>query len=69
MDGRAANFPDIDFVMFHVGLPFSDETCWQLARYPNLYASIAATTNFVVLSPRQFAKRIGKLMFCAARTR
>ena len=39
MDGAAANFPDINFVIFHVGLPFLDETCWQLIRYPNLYAS------------------------------
>ena len=34
MDGAAANFPDINFVIFHVGLPFLDETCWQLIRYP-----------------------------------
>jgi predicted TIM-barrel fold metal-dependent hydrolase len=32
-------------------------------RYPNLYASIAATINFVVRSLRQFAECIGKLMF------
>jgi len=31
--------------------------------YPNLYASIAATINFVARSPRQFAEWIGKLMF------
>ncbi len=45
------------------GCRFIDETCWQLVRYPNLYASIAATVNFVVRSPRQFAEWIGKLMF------
>ncbi len=45
MDGAAANFPDLDFVIFHVGLPFIDEVCWQLIRHPNLYASIAATIN------------------------
>ncbi|HZA80619.1 MAG TPA: amidohydrolase family protein, partial [Actinomycetes bacterium] len=27
MDGAAANFPDLNFVIFHVGLPFIDETC------------------------------------------
>ncbi len=26
MDGAAANFPDINFVIYHVGLPFIDET-------------------------------------------
>lgn len=65
MDGAAAAFPDINFVIFHVGLPFIDETCWQLVRFPNLYASIAATINFVSRSPRQFAEWIGKLMFWA----
>jgi uncharacterized protein len=63
MDGAAANFPDINFVIFHVGLPFIDEVCWQLIRYPNLYASIAATINFVGRAPRQFAEVLGKLLF------
>jgi hypothetical protein len=63
MDGAAANFPDINFVIFHVGLPFIDEVCWQLIRFPNLYASIAATINFVVRAPRQFAEVLGKLLF------
>jgi uncharacterized protein len=63
MDGAAANFPDINFVIFHVGLPFIDEVCWQLIRHPNLYASIAATVNFVARAPRQFAEVLGKLLF------
>ena len=63
MDGAAANFPDINFVIFHVGLPFIDETCWQLIRYPNLYASLAATINFIVRAPRMFAEILGKLLF------
>jgi predicted TIM-barrel fold metal-dependent hydrolase len=63
MDGAAANFPDINFVIFHVGLPFIDEVCWQLIRYPNLYASLAATINFIVRAPRQFAENLGKLLF------
>jgi predicted TIM-barrel fold metal-dependent hydrolase len=63
MDGAAANFPDINFVIYHVGLPFLDEVCWQLIRYPNLYASLAATINFIVRAPRQFAEVLGKLLF------
>jgi uncharacterized protein len=63
MDGAAAAFPDMNFVIFHVGLPFLDETCWQLIRHPNLYASIAATLNFIVRSPRMFAEILGKLLF------
>ena len=63
MDGAAANFPDLNFVIFHVGLPFIDEVCWQLIRYPNLYASLAATINFSVRAPRMFAETLGKLLF------
>ncbi|MDP8978200.1 MAG: amidohydrolase family protein [Actinomycetota bacterium] len=63
MDGAAANFPDLNFVIFHVGLPFIDEVCWQLIRFPNLYASLAATLNFIVRAPRQFAENLGKLLF------
>lgn len=63
MDGAAGNFPDINFVIYHVGLPFIDEVCWQLIRFPNLYASLAATVNFIVRAPRQFAEVLGKLLF------
>jgi uncharacterized protein len=63
MDGAAASFPDLNFVIFHVGLPFIDEVCWQLIRHPNLYASIAATINFIVRAPRQFAEVLGKLLW------
>ena len=63
MDGAAANFPDINFVIFHVGLPWLDEVLWQIVRYPNLYASIAATVNFIARQPRVFAETLGKMMW------
>jgi predicted TIM-barrel fold metal-dependent hydrolase len=63
MDGAAANFPDINFVIFHVGLPWLDEVLWQIVRYPNLYASIAATVNFIARQPRVFAQTLGKMMW------
>ena len=50
-------------MIFHVGLTFLDETCWQLIRHPNPYASIAATLNFIVRSPRMFTEILGKLLF------
>ena len=63
MDGAAANFPDINFVIFHVGLPWLDEVLWQIVRFPNLYASIAATVNFISRHPRVFAETLGKMMW------
>ena len=63
MDGAASNFPDINFVIFHIGLPWLDEVLWQTIRYPNLYASIAATLNFIGRHPRVFAEIMAKLMW------
>jgi predicted TIM-barrel fold metal-dependent hydrolase len=63
MDGAAANFPDINFVIFHVGLPWLDEVLWQIVRYPNLYASIAATVNFISRHPRVFAETLAKMLW------
>jgi uncharacterized protein len=61
--GSNGNHLDQQEIRANVGLPFLDETCWQLIRYPNLYASIAATINFVVRAPRMFAEILGKLLF------
>ncbi len=69
MDGAAANFPDLNFVIFHVGLPWLDEVLWQIVRYPNLYASIAATVNFISRQPRVFRRCSGRCCGGAARTR
>lgn len=63
MDGAAANFPDINFVIFHVGLPWLDEVLWQIVRHPNLYASIAATVNFISRQPRVFAETLAKMLW------
>ena len=63
MDGAAANFPDINFVIFHVGLPWLDEVLWQIVRFPNLYASIAATVNFISRQPRVFAETLAKMLW------
>ena len=63
MDGAAANFPDINFIIHHVGLPWLDEVLWQIVRHPNLYASIAATVNFVSRQPRVFAETLAKMLW------
>jgi uncharacterized protein len=63
MDAAAENFANLNFVIFHVGLPFIDEVCWQLTHYPNLYVSLAATVSLIARAPRQFAEILGKLLF------
>lgn len=63
IDQAAASFPDLNFIVFHPGLPFIDELCWQIVRFPNIYVSLAAALNFIVKAPRWFAEVLGKLLF------
>ena len=63
IDQAVASFPDLNFMIFHPGLPFIDEICWQIIRFPNIYVSLAAAINFIVRAPRWFAEVLGKLLF------
>lgn len=42
VDQPAENFPEIDFGIVHGGLSFAEETAWQIARFPNVYACLEA---------------------------
>lgn len=63
IDRAAAEFPELDFMVFHPGMPFLDELLWQVVRFDNVYASLAATINFIDIAPRKFAETVGKLLF------
>lgn len=65
LDRAAAAFPDVNFMVLHPGMPWIDEICWQVLRYPNLYVNIAVTLNLIRRQPRQFAEIIGKLLMFA----
>jgi predicted TIM-barrel fold metal-dependent hydrolase len=55
--------PDINFVIFHVGLPWLDDLPEHLVRYPTLFASIAATVTFIARQPRVFAETLAKMLW------
>ena len=60
IDQAAANFPDLNFVIFHPGLPFLDEICWQIVRFPNIHVSLAATMNFIGKAPPVVRRSAGQ---------
>ena len=64
MDGAAANFPDINFVIFHVGLPFLDEVL--LADHPlpePLRVDRGDDQLHRPRQPRVFAEMLGKMLW------
>jgi len=62
--GEAAlAFPQMRFIIHHLGVPYEDETILIAARYPNVYLSMSTWINFVAIAPRLTAERLGKALF------
>lgn len=62
--GEAAlRFPQMRFIIHHLGVPYEDETITIAARYPNIYLSMSTWINFVAIAPRLTAERLGKALF------
>jgi hypothetical protein len=62
--GEAAlDFPQMRFIIHHLGVPYEDETILIAARYPNVYLSMSTWINFINIAPRLTAERLGKALF------
>lgn len=58
----AGQYPEINFEVLHPGFAFLDETCWLLARYPNVYVNLEWSLSLIFKSPRRFAEVLGNLL-------
>ncbi|XVH30732.1 amidohydrolase family protein [Haloferacaceae archaeon DSL9] len=63
VDDAATNFPELNFVVEHVGLPRLDDFCWIAAQEPNVYGGLAVAAPLVVHRPRKFGEIMGELLF------
>ena len=63
IDEPAWLYPDLNFIIDHVGLPRLDDFCWIAARCPNVYGSLAVALAFVHNRPRFFAEVMANLLF------
>ena len=64
VDFAATNFPALNFVVEHVGLPRIEDFCFMATQEPNVYAGLAVVIGGLMHArPRMFAKVMGELMF------
>jgi uncharacterized protein len=63
VDDAATDFPDLNFIVEHVGLPRLDDFCWIAAQESNVYAGLSVAMAFVHLRPRYFGEILGNLLF------
>jgi len=62
IDGPAENFPEIDFSIVHGGFAFTEETAWQIARFPNVYINMESLPAILLGNERRFAEIMGELI-------
>ena len=59
----ALDFPDLNIIIHHLGVPWVDETIAIAARFPNIHLAMSTWVNNIAVSPWSVAERVGKLMF------
>jgi predicted TIM-barrel fold metal-dependent hydrolase len=63
IDDAATNFPELNFIVEHCGLPRLEDFCWIATQEPNVYAGLAVAIPFIHSRPRYFAQVISELLF------
>jgi uncharacterized protein len=63
VDGAASSFPELNFIVEHVGLPRIEDFCFMAVQEPNVYAGLSVALPLVHGRPKLFAKVMGELLF------
>jgi uncharacterized protein len=64
VDHVATSYPDLNFIVEHVGLPRIEDFCFMATQEPNVYAGLAVVVGGLMHArPRFFAKVMGELLF------
>lgn len=63
IDHCATDFPDLNFIIEHVGLPRLEDFCWIAVQEPNVYAGLSVVMPFIHSRPKYFGQIIGELLF------
>ena len=62
LQAAARDFPDLTFVIHHLGVPYFEETVLIAARFPNVHLCLGANLAFTPIAPRQVAEQLGRLL-------
>ena len=63
VDDVATAFPELNFIVEHVGLPRLEDFCWIATQEPNVYGGLAVAMPFIHSRPRYFAQIVGELLY------
>ncbi len=63
VDDAATSFPELNFVVEHVGMPRLDDFAWLAAQEPNVYGGLAVVAPMAASRPRKFGEIMGELLY------
>ena len=63
IDDAATNFPDLNFIVEHCGMPRLDDFCWIAVQEPNVYGGLAVRMPFIHPRPDYFGDVMAELLF------
>lgn len=63
VDYAATDFPNLNFIVEHVGLPRLEDFCWIAAVETNVYAGLAIAMPFIHRRTKYFAEILASLLF------
>lgn len=58
----ARDYPDLTFIIHHLGVPYFDETVSIASRFPNVTLSLGLNMNMCVVAPRLIQDQLGRLL-------
>ena len=63
VDLAASSFPELNFIVEHVGLPRLDDFCWIATQEPNVYGGIAVAAPMALSRPKKFSEIMCELLY------
>jgi predicted TIM-barrel fold metal-dependent hydrolase len=64
IDHAATDFPELNFIVEHVGLPRIEDFCFMATQEPNVYAGLSVVIGGLMHArPKFFARVMGELLF------
>lgn len=62
LQAPARDFPDMNFIVHHLALPYFEEMVSIAGRFPNVYLSLAGYITFYRVAPRRVQEHLGRLL-------
>jgi predicted TIM-barrel fold metal-dependent hydrolase len=63
VDHVATDFPNLNFIVEHIGLPRLEDFCWIATQESNVYAGMAVAMPFIHSRPGYFGQMMGELLY------